>query len=172
MAQAGAQLGMGLAGVLNKSKSKAASISIIFLSWSVLVRSAHGSTAASMPASTMQHVLSLCCCCRYTGHTLAKFIITIVSGVLTGVFAVALSSSVGALTEWKLHTIQSLLDGPGSHKIWMAFLWHWAYSCVLVVFAVALVSVQLPSMLASTLRPPAGLQLTRSCSPHTAWTRC
>jgi chloride channel 7 len=78
-------------------------------------------------------------CCRYTGHTLAKFIITMVSGVLTGVFAVALSSSVGALTEWKLHTIQSLLDDPGSHRIWIAFLWHWCFSCVLVVFGVALV---------------------------------
>jgi chloride channel 7 len=78
--------------------------------------------------------------CRYTGHTLAKFIITLLSGVLTGVFAVALSSSVGALTEWKLHTIQSLLDEPGAHRIWMAFFWHWAYSCVLVVSAVALVS--------------------------------
>lgn len=65
-----------------------------------------------------------------------------VSGVLTGVFAVALSSSVGALTEWKLHTIQSLLDEPGSHRIWIAFFWHWAYSCVLVVFAVALVSAR------------------------------
>lgn len=79
-------------------------------------------------------------CDRYTGHTLAKFIITMVSGVLTGVCAVCLSYSVGALTEWKLHTVQSILDAPGSHRIWIAFLWHWAYSCVLVVFAVALVS--------------------------------
>jgi chloride channel 7 len=87
----------------------------------------------------MRAELQLAVCCRYTGHTLAKFIITMVSGVLTGVFAVALSSSVGALTEWKLHTIQSLLDDPGSHRIWIAFLWHWCFSCVLVVFAVALV---------------------------------
>jgi hypothetical protein len=115
------------------------------LPWSVLVRVSTQQNSSWHASCTVQIVLSLCYGCRYTGHTLAKFIITMVSGVLTGVFAVALSSSVGALTEWKLHTIQSLLDGPGSHKIWMAFLWHWAYSCVLVVFAVALVSVQLPS---------------------------
>jgi hypothetical protein len=78
-------------------------------------------------------------CCRYTGHTLAKFVITLASGVLTGVFAVILSTSVGALTEWKLHTVQTLLQEPGSHRVWIAFLWNWAFSCVLVVFGVALV---------------------------------
>lgn len=80
----------------------------------------------------------------YTGHTLAKFIITMVSGVLTGIFAVALTSSVSALTEWKLHTVQSLLDASGSHRVFIAFLWHWAYSCALVVFAVALVQYWAP----------------------------
>lgn len=87
-----------------------------------------------------QQLSTLTWSCRYTGHTLAKFIITMVSGVLTGIFAVALTSSVSALTEWKLHTVQSLLDASGSHRVFIAFLWHWAYSCALVVFAVALVS--------------------------------
>lgn len=77
---------------------------------------------------------------RYTGHTLAKFVITILSGILTGMFAVALSSSVGILFLWKNGFVQELLDEPGAHRVWMAYLWHSAYSCLLVSFAVALVS--------------------------------
>jgi hypothetical protein len=75
----------------------------------------------------------------YTGHTFAKFIITIATGLLTGVFAVGLSKIVGAAFDWKNEYIQSVLDGPGTGRIWIAFLWHCAYSCCLVSFAVALV---------------------------------
>jgi hypothetical protein len=64
-----------------------------------------------------------------------------VSGVLTGIFAVVMSSGVQTLTEWRLHTVQSLLDDAGTHRVWVAFLWNWAFSCVLVVFGVALVSL-------------------------------
>lgn len=76
---------------------------------------------------------------RYTGHTLAKFVITMVSGILTGVFAVGLGSLAGGLIEWKNGFVQELLDEEGQHRVFMAFLWHSAYSCLLVSFAVALV---------------------------------
>jgi hypothetical protein len=76
----------------------------------------------------------------YTGHTFAKFLITITSGLLTGVFAVALSQLVHHSFEWKNEYVQSILDEPGEGRIWIAFLWHCAYSCLLVSFAVALVS--------------------------------
>ncbi|GBF97646.1 H(+) Cl(-) exchange transporter [Raphidocelis subcapitata] len=80
----------------------------------------------------------------YTGHTFAKFIITIATGMLTGVFAVGLSKIVGAAFEWKNEYIQSILDAPGGGRIWIAFLWHCAYSCCLVSFAVALVQYWAP----------------------------
>ena len=78
--------------------------------------------------------------CRYTGHTLAKFIITMASGILTGAVAVAMSSAVSTFTEWKNGFVQELLDEEGGHRVFIAFLWHSAYSCLLVSFAVALVS--------------------------------
>jgi chloride channel 7 len=83
--------------------------------------------------------------CRYTGHTLAKFIITIATGIITGTFAVLLGKFVGFMMEWKNEFIQHILEGEGSHRIWIAFLWHVAYSCFLVIFAVALVRHQPPS---------------------------
>ena len=78
----------------------------------------------------------------YTGHTFAKFIITIFTGLLTGAFAVALSKSVGALFEWKNARVQALLDAPGEGRVWAAFAWHVAYSCGLVSFAVTLVRMR------------------------------
>ncbi|KIZ04574.1 Chloride channel protein CLC-a [Monoraphidium neglectum] len=80
----------------------------------------------------------------YTGHTFAKFLITITSGLLTGVFAVALSQLVHHSFEWKNEYVQSILDEPGEGRIWIAFLWHCAYSCLLVSFAVALVQYWAP----------------------------
>jgi chloride channel 7 len=81
-----------------------------------------------------------CICCRYTGHTLAKFIITMVSGILTGFFAVWMSKTVGTMFEWKNGFVQELLEEEGEHRVFIAYLWHAAYSCLLVSFAVALVS--------------------------------
>ncbi|WIA21477.1 hypothetical protein OEZ85_000682 [Tetradesmus obliquus] len=80
----------------------------------------------------------------YTGHTLAKFIITMVSGILTGVFAVWMSSTVGTMFEWKNGFVQELLDEEGEHRVFIAYLWHAAYSCLLVSFAVALVQYWAP----------------------------
>jgi chloride channel 7 len=77
--------------------------------------------------------------CRYTGHTLAKFIITMVSGILTGMFAVWMSTTVGTMFEWKNGFVQELLEEEGEHRVFIAYLWHAAYSCLLVSFAVALV---------------------------------
>ena len=79
------------------------------------------------------------CCRSYTGHTLAKFVITLATGVATGAAAVALSNCVGALHEWKNGSVQRLLDGGGPHALLGAALWHAGYSCLLVAGAVALV---------------------------------
>ena len=71
---------------------------------------------------------------------MAKYLITISTGVVTGIIATLLGKSVGAMFEWKNEFIQEVLDAPGEHRIWIAFLWHAAYSSILVTFAVALVS--------------------------------
>lgn len=77
---------------------------------------------------------------RYTGHTLAKFVITMVSGILTGVAAVGIGTLSGDLIHWKNTFVQQLLEEQGQHRVFVAFLWHCAYSCLLVSFGVALVS--------------------------------
>lgn len=77
---------------------------------------------------------------RYTGHTFAKFVITILTGIITGMFAVGLSTSTHYLLTWKNEVIQGVLDMPGEHRVWVAFIWHCVYSCTLVSCGVALVS--------------------------------
>jgi len=46
----------------------------------------------------------------YTGHTLAKFVVTIATGVATGAFAVAMSSAMGAAGAWRVARVQAMLD--------------------------------------------------------------
>eukprot|EP00878_Enallax_costatus_P042880 GHUV01050385.1.p2 GENE.GHUV01050385.1~~GHUV01050385.1.p2 ORF type:complete len:103 (-),score=36.20 GHUV01050385.1:535-843(-) len=62
-----------------------------------------------------------------------------VSGILTGVAAVGIGTLAGDLIDWKNGFVQELLDEQGQHRVFMAFLWHCAYSCLLVSFGVALV---------------------------------
>lgn len=65
-----------------------------------------------------------------------------VSGILTGLFAVWMTSIVGNLFDWKNGFVQQVLDEDKEHRVFVAYLWHSAYSCLLVSFAVALVSRQ------------------------------
>eukprot|EP00879_Flechtneria_rotunda_P004542 GHRR01004797.1.p1 GENE.GHRR01004797.1~~GHRR01004797.1.p1 ORF type:complete len:1031 (+),score=332.52 GHRR01004797.1:561-3653(+) len=67
-----------------------------------------------------------------------------VSGILTGMFAVALSTCVGDLFAWKNKFVQELLNDPGEHRVFVAYVWHCAYSCLLVSVAVALVQYWAP----------------------------
>lgn len=70
--------------------------------------------------------------CRYTGHTLAKMLVTVSTGIITGLFAVFLSKFTGAITEWKLGVIED--------KSWfVSFLLFWLIGSVLVSAATALV---------------------------------
>lgn len=47
---------------------------------------------------------------RYTGHTLAKFVITITTGIATGLLASGLTHCVDFLHDWKRDLVQSTLD--------------------------------------------------------------
>lgn len=85
---------------------------------------------------------------RYTGHTLAKYVVTIAIGILTGLFYVALSKSVGALIGWKLGILQTTLTGEEGEeyeggtsfgRIVAAFFKYWLFGGVLVTIATAMV---------------------------------
>ena len=99
---------------------------------------------------------------RYTGHTLAKFIVTFVIGVVTGCFAVALGKCVAFLVESKLDFIQAQMDkqmpppevliledgsvevgessGNKSLAVLYAGLWYWLFGSVLAALATSMVS--------------------------------
>lgn len=81
----------------------------------------------------------------YTGSTLAKFLVTVLTGIITGVFAVIMTKSVGFLIEWKMEFIQETLDEPGKHGVLLAFIYHSLYSSALVAIAVALVQYWAPA---------------------------
>jgi H+/Cl- antiporter ClcA len=110
--------------------------------------------------------------CRYTGHTLAKFIITMVSGIFTGLFAVWMSTTVGTMFEWKNGFVQELLDEEGDHRVFMAYLWHAAYSCLLVSFAVALVSGCLGAAVDSKSKQAAASSLFQQGIRMCSWCSC
>jgi hypothetical protein len=46
----------------------------------------------------------------YTGHTLAKTVVTIATGVSTGAFAWAMSAAMGAAGGWRVARVQAMLD--------------------------------------------------------------
>lgn len=96
----------------------------------------------------------------YTGHTLAKFIVTLTTGVVTGLFAVGLSFFVNMLTELKLEMIQTTLTGEeGGHPeeatdevttasfkaVVFAFLKFWVFGSGLVTIATAMVQYWAPA---------------------------
>ncbi|KAG2454447.1 hypothetical protein HYH02_001466 [Chlamydomonas schloesseri] len=74
----------------------------------------------------------------YTGHTLAKMLVTVTTGIITGLFAVFLSKFTGAITEWKLGVIED--------KSWfVSFLLFWLIGSALVSVATALVQYWAPA---------------------------
>lgn len=79
---------------------------------------------------------------RYTGQTLAKFMVTLFTGIITGIFAVMMSKSVANLFAFKNDFIQEIIDDDGANGVLLAYLWHLAYSIALVTLAVAMVGLQ------------------------------
>lgn len=78
---------------------------------------------------------------RYTGHTLAKFVVTFLTGILTGFFAVAMTSLTGLIIEYKLQVVELTMDQEGSmgKRLVTAFFWFWLFGSALVSVAVAMV---------------------------------
>ncbi len=87
---------------------------------------------------------------RYTGHTLAKFVVTLATAVVTGAIAVALSKAVEGMTDYKLNMLQETMTGaladwsmemevdPTFGKTVLSFFKFWLFGSVLVAFATAM----------------------------------
>jgi len=96
--------------------------------WMVLAKPTHAQThehtntyshtPTRTPTHTHPHTMQSQCtsaaCAlsehRYTGHTLAKFVITFATGIATGIVASGLTAIVNTLHAWKQGVIQSTLD--------------------------------------------------------------
>mmetsp|Transcript_19521 Transcript_19521/g.42325 ORF Transcript_19521/g.42325 Transcript_19521/m.42325 type:complete len:908 (+) Transcript_19521:79-2802(+) len=88
----------------------------------------------------------------YTGHTLAKFLVTFAIGVITGLFAVALGAAVQLITHKKLAFIQNRMDeyieedGDGKPlSIFIGFLWYWLFGGLMVSLATSMVQYWAPA---------------------------
>ncbi|MEW5297643.1 MAG: hypothetical protein WDW36_000839 [Sanguina aurantia] len=83
----------------------------------------------------------------YTGHTLAKFVVTFLTGILTGFFAVAMTSLTGLIIEYKLQVVELTMDQEGSmgKRLVTAFFWFWLFGSALVSVAVAMVQFWAPA---------------------------
>ncbi len=79
---------------------------------------------------------------RYTGHTLAKMLVTAATGIVTGCFAVALTKACGALTGWKLDVLRSSHANDAPARTLVSFLWFWFIGSCLVTLATALVGMR------------------------------
>ncbi|KXZ44967.1 hypothetical protein GPECTOR_60g745 [Gonium pectorale] len=81
----------------------------------------------------------------YTGHTLAKMLVTALTGIITGMFAVLLTKSVGAITEWKLGILEHSHEKEAPARGLVSFLLFWVIGSALVSFATAIVQYWAPA---------------------------
>ncbi|GFR49429.1 hypothetical protein Agub_g11486 [Astrephomene gubernaculifera] len=81
----------------------------------------------------------------YTGHTLAKMLVTVLTGIITGLFAVALTKTVGAITEWKLDVLAKTYEKDAPARTFVSFLLFWLIGSCLVTLATAIVQYWAPA---------------------------
>ncbi|GIL89138.1 hypothetical protein Vretimale_16173 [Volvox reticuliferus] len=81
----------------------------------------------------------------YTGHTLAKMLVTTMTGIVTGCFAVAMTKACGAITEWKLDILRDSHEKEAPARTLISFLWFWLIGGCLVTLATALVQYWAPA---------------------------
>mmetsp|Transcript_36922 Transcript_36922/g.104189 ORF Transcript_36922/g.104189 Transcript_36922/m.104189 type:complete len:888 (-) Transcript_36922:149-2812(-) len=86
----------------------------------------------------------------YTGRTMGKFAVTLVTGLVTGFVAVVLNDLTEMLHHWKNDT---LLTPVVDHSLWDAWALHVAYSLALVLSAASLVQLWCPSAAGAGVAP-------------------
>lgn len=97
--------------------------------------------------------------CRYTGHTLAKFFVTLATGLVTGLTAAACAATLEFVFARKQQAVQYMLDVVHHKTLYAAFGLHLLITTGLLMFAACLVHVALPCHLT-----PASL--THACTTH------
>lgn len=75
--------------------------------------------------------------CRYSGLTLAKNLVMIMTGFFTGLVGVILSKTVKTLIEYRNDAMESILDHSDSFV--QAFIFNMAYGVTLVMAAACMV---------------------------------
>lgn len=85
---------------------------------------------------------------RYTGHTLAKFLVTMFTGFVVGVVAVALTGIIDVLLDAKNAHMQAILSSGtvgDARPIWLAFAWLLGIGLVSVFVAALMVQFWAPT---------------------------
>lgn len=77
--------------------------------------------------------------CRYTGHTLAKFFVTLATGLVTGLTAAAAAACLEFVFWRKQQAVQYMIDVVHHKTLLAAFGLHLLITSGLLVFAACLV---------------------------------
>ena len=79
--------------------------------------------------------------CRYTGHTLAKFFVTLATGLVTGLTAAACAGTLEFVFYSKQLAVQYLIDIVKHKTLFAAFGLHLLITTALLMFAACLVGI-------------------------------
>lgn len=86
------------------------------------------------------HANECCMCCSYTGHTLAKFFVTLATGLVTGLTAAAAAATLEFVFARKQQAVQYTIDVVRHSALWAAFGLHLLITTGLLMFAACLVN--------------------------------
>ena len=79
--------------------------------------------------------------CRYTGHTLAKFFVTLTTGLITGLTAAACAATLEFVFARKQQAVQYMIDVVHHQTLYAAFGLHLLITTGLLMFAACLVRI-------------------------------
>ncbi len=83
--------------------------------------------------------VNVCLSCRYTGHTLAKFFVTLTTGLVTGLTAAAAAATLEFVFWRKQQAVQYVIDAVHHKTLFAAFGLHLLITTGLLMFAACLV---------------------------------
>jgi hypothetical protein len=93
------------------------------------------------PHAVARIMLTQAAACRYTGHTLAKFFVTLTTGLVTGLTAAACAATLEFVFARKQQAVQYMIDVVHHKTLYAAFGLHLLITTGLLMFAACLVRV-------------------------------
>lgn len=91
------------------------------------------------PHAVARIMLTQAAACRYTGHTLAKFFVTLTTGLITGLTAAACAATLEFVFARKQQAVQYMIDVVHHQTLYAAFGLHLLITTGLLMFAACLV---------------------------------